>query len=47
MIFQVGVGYAVFLILKNVLIICGLYYLFYLISNFITEEAEKIKDKIN
>jgi len=47
MIFEVGVGYAIFLILKNVLIICGLYYLFYLISNFITEEAEKIEDKIN
>jgi hypothetical protein len=47
MIFQVGVGVAIFLILKNVLIICALYYLFYLISNFITEKAEKIEDEIN
>ena len=44
MIFGVGVGLAVYLILKNVLVICGLYYLFYLISNFITEEIE---EKIN
>jgi hypothetical protein len=46
MVFGVGVGVAVYLIFKNLLLICGLYYLMGLISNFITEELKVKTDKL-
>ena len=46
MIFGVGVGVAVYLIFKNLLIICAIFYAFYLISNYITDEIEEKKNKI-
>jgi hypothetical protein len=44
MIFGLGVGVAIFVILKNLLIICALFYAFYLVSNFL---ADEIKEKTN
>jgi hypothetical protein len=46
MVFGVGVGIAIFIILKNLLLICGLYYLFSLLSNYINEEIKEETNKI-